>query len=354
MRFFNIPTQDTTIYEQYSWKNTGLDEILEVGKDSSGIFRIRSLLQFDIASISSSFSSGLFPINTQFDLQLYIANVTNLKVGQAINIEIVSSSWVEGSGYFYQNLNSPFSSSLNPSVGYFEYDGATWLNRSSGSLWQNSGSDFYTGSIISQSAQNPIVDMTINITSFIQTLVSGTLENDGFILKFPDADENDNKNAGNIKFFSKQTHTVYSPQLIAKWDDSLYITGSLSGSSPAQVIVVPKTIKTKYKVNELTRVDLSVRDRYPIKTFDTLFTSYAGNQYLPTSSFFSVIDTQSNTVIIPFDNYSKISCDGTGSYFNLNVQGVYPGRFYKLQIKVINGSYEQIFDDGYFFSVEAV
>lgn len=348
MRYFYLPTQDANIYEQYPWKNTGLDEILEVGKSLTTNTRIRSLLQFDIASVSSSMSNGTIPLNSEFDLRLFCARADNLKNSQLLEVHVVSQSWVEGSGYFYQNVNVPYVTTSTPSSGFVETDGTTWKTRETGSNW------FVTGSPIvgpSTSASLEFKDISINVTPLVRSLVSGTYENNGLLLKFPDSDEFDNKNVGSIKFFSRNSHTVHLPTLIAKWDDQRYITGSMSASS-VDVVVTPRTLKSKYKIGELARVELSVREQYPRKTFNTVYTAFAGDQRLPVTSYYSIVDQQSNTVIIPFDDCSKISCDGTTSYIRFKIDAMYAGRYYKLLIKVIGSDYVNVIDTGHVFKVE--
>lgn len=345
-------TKDASIYEEFSYKNSGHDEILEVGKDTTGTKSIRSLVQLDVASISSSISDGTIPLDSKFELKLFVARADDLDLDQVIHLAQVSRSWVEGTGFYYQNTNVPYTSSREPTSGYIENNGVTWKNRQSGSLWTTSGSEFYTSSIISSSITNPVTDMTFDITPFMHSWLSGSVLNNGLILKFPDADELNTANVGNIRFFSKQTHTIYIPTLVAKFNNQVYITGSLTLANTAQTIVTPKNLAPRYNSGEVVRVDLSVRDRYPVKTFDTIFSNYAGNQYLPQTSYFSIIDIQSNTIVIPFDEYSKINCDGTGSYFNFQVSDMYANRYYKVKVKVVDTNYTRIFDVGYHFTIE--
>ncbi len=352
MRRFYNPIKDASIYSEFPQKNSGLDEILEVGKSLDGLNSIRSLIQFDINAISASIQSGIIPPSASFDLKLYLARADDLQYGQTIELHPVSQSWVEGTGYFYQNSNVPFTSSRNPTGGYFENDGVTWKNRFSASIWNNSGSDFVTLSSSVTLAQ-PVTDVLVDVTSIIGSMISGTYVG-GLVLKFPDADELNNRIIGDTRFFSRNTHTIYAPILVAKWNDQVYVTGSISASDiPSELSVLPRNLRPHYIINESVRVDLSVRDQYPIKTFDTTFSAFAGNQRLPSSSYFSIIDQQSNTTIIPFDDYSRVNSDGSGSYVNFRIEGVSPGRYYKLIIKVVDGGYEQIFDNAHIFTVDA-
>jgi hypothetical protein len=352
MRQFFRTTQDASIYEEYTGRNAGHDEILEVGKSAEGTKAVRSLMQFDVASISESLSSGMIPSNSLFELKLFVARADDLRVGQTIELNEVSRSWVEGSGYYYQNTNVPYTASRDTTTGYTENDGVTWKNRQSGSLWSVTGSEFIASPTVSGTIADPVEDMTFDISEFVRSWVSGTIPNNGLLLKFPTTNESDTLNAGNIRFFSRQTHTVYAPVLTAKYNNQVYVTGSISGSNTAQTLVTPRNLQPKYRKDEIVRVDLSVRDRYPLKTFNTVFSNYAGNQRLPQTSYFSIVDVQSNATIIPFDDYSRVNCDGSGSYFDFQVQGMYPGRYYKVKIKVVDALYTRIFDLGHHFSIE--
>jgi hypothetical protein len=353
MRRFYTSTKDASIHSEFPYKNTGRDEILEIGKTLDGLNSIRTLMQFDIATISASFANNTIPSSASFDLKLYIARADDLDYQQTIEIATVSSSWVEGTGYFYQNTNVPYTSSRNPMGGYFENDGVTWKNRQSASMWVNSGSDFGTSSLAATVA-DPVVDIIMDVTTLIRTWVSGTVSNNGCIIKFPTTDESSNRNIGNVRVFSRNTHTIYTPLVIAKWNDQLYVTGTLSASAqPTLLTVLPRNLRPRYRQNQSIRVDLSVRDLYPVRTFNTAFSAWDGQQYLPATSYFSVVDQQSNTTIIPFDDYSLVSCDGTSSYAAFRTDALSAGRYYKILFKVVDQGYEQVFDNAHTFTIDA-
>ena len=61
-------------------------------------------------------------------------------------------------------------------------------------------------------------------------------------------------------------------------------------------------------------------------------------------------------MIVPYGSGSKVSCDSTGNYFNLWLDGYQPERYYKLNYKVVSGSgtsdeTQQYFDEGFTFKV---
>ena len=70
--------KDTTLYESAPAGNTGLDEIIEIGKrlgtDGNELLKSRGLLKFDMAEISASLSTYGKTVNDcKFILQLYRA-----------------------------------------------------------------------------------------------------------------------------------------------------------------------------------------------------------------------------------------------------------------------------------------
>ena len=81
-------------------------------------------------------------------------------------------------------------------------------------------------------------------------------------------------------------------------------------------------------------------------------TLYKYNKLLPASSYYSIIDLNTNLKVIDFDTVAtKLSADDTSSYFRLYMNGLEPERYYKILVKTtVNGS-TIIFDNNYFFKV---
>ena len=332
MRQFIFPTKDGSIYEEVPTRNSGLDEILEVGKSDSGRYRIRSLLEFELPAT--------IPINAEFELRLFTANSQKMNRNQLIRVLNQSQSWEEGDGYYYQDRIQNVS-------------GATWREAMSGSSWTVTGSVSVGASYVS-SAFSPSVedkDFSISVTTLVRQAISASF-NPSFVVALSDADESNRDIKTNIKFFSKDSHTIYRPMLVAKWDDQTFTTASLTPLSSLENHVQPRSLKPSYRSGEFATVYLSARARYPQKTFATSGSTYAGSSYLPSSSFFSVVDDQANIEIIPFDEYSKISCDSNGSFCRFRVEGMYPLRYYRLRFKIVfpDGRIE-MFDDNHTFTV---
>ena len=73
-------------------------------------------------------------------------------------------------------------------------------------------------------------------------------------------------------------------------------------------------------------------------------------------TFYSLVDAETEDVIVPFGSGSKVSCDSQGNFFNIDLDGYQPERFYSLLFKVVSGSGTnqemiQIFDEGHTFKV---
>ena len=59
-----------------------------------------------------------------------------------------------------------------------------------------------------------------------------------------------------------------------------------------------------------------------------------------------------NEFIINFDDqYTQISSDERGNYFDVYMSGLEPERYYKILIKTVLNNSTKIFDDNYYFKV---
>jgi hypothetical protein len=114
--------------------------------------------------------------------------------------------------------------------------------------------------------------------------------------------------------------------------------------------VVLKALKNEYKVNTIARIRLSARELYPLKTFSSTFV-YDTSKYLPETTYYQIRDLLSDTIIVPFSEYTKVSCDSTGNYFDLNLVNWEAGRDYKIEFKVDRDGLVDYFDNDNVFSL---
>ena len=105
-------------------------------------------------------------------------------------------------------------------------------------------------------------------------------------------------------------------------------------------------LRPEYREASKVKFRLIGRERYPEKSYSTTgySTGYTTAKYLPSSSvagdgtFYQIRDAYTEEVIIPFGSGSKVSCDSTGNYFNLWMNGLQAERFYRIEYKVVSGS----------------
>lgn len=359
MHVFLYPEKDTTIYSDYTSQNTGKDEILEIinyfqtGSLLSSATNSRILLDFDLSWISSSINLGNIFVDKVY-LNLYVCNAYELlNDPEKLYIYPVTGSWIEGTG---KRLDSTIRSS-----------GATWIYRDGEvtSSWNQSGSDYISSSIYEitaslwenentfQSDGNYIyelADVRTDVTSIVRSWLSSSIQENGFLIKRSDDQESNIKEYGTLQFYSMNSHTIYIPRLEFVWDDSIYNTGSLTQISASDSFVFVKQLQSEYNNRSKPKIKVGSRKLYPTKSYTTS-NPYSIINYLPTSSYYSITDAETDSTIIPFDDYSKLSCDSEGNYFNLRMDGLFPERFYKVKIKVVSGSIENIYDDNYIFKV---
>ena len=330
MYYFIYPNSDTTIYEGSLTQslNAGRDAIIEVQKiiDDSGTImqNSRVLIKFDYTDITRKRNSGIIPTNAKYYLNLFDANSEELAVEQTLNVYMVSGSWTHGSG----------KSDSNPAI----EDGASWKYRSgtnpwkSGSFAENApesmGGAWFTSSFTGQyevsnsfDLKYETKDLRIDVTSLVnnQILSSSLYGNNGFLLKRPDSSETSSLHLGTLKFFSKETNTIYPPKLEVEWDDSVWNTGSLSPLSSTdleRLKIYFKGIRPEYKEKSKVRFRLVGRELYPTRGFNTTPAA------LTVKTLPSVAVTYPNTVspakmskhLKPFCvNQSVISSASTGS-----------------------------------------
>ena len=101
-------------------------------------------------------------------------------------------------------------------------------------------------------------------------------------------DESSSDRLGNLKYFGRETHTIYPPKLEVVWDDSSFSTGSLSALSSTdleRLKVYFKNLRTEYKEGSIVKFRLVGRELYPTTAFDTTPAELT-TKYLPSASAF--------------------------------------------------------------------
>ena len=375
MAYYSIfPEKDTTLYSHpnRSTMNAGNDEILELVKEKGSTNNLyypsRILLQFSNSDIQLAIAKSN---NFTSSLQLFSTEHKNLSSEQAVEVFPLSQSWNEGTGR-YSNLPT----SSNGSSWIYRDDPTRtnkWLtssfsSESTGSINDNTsitkgGGEWYTGNEFKSTqifSNADLLDLNINVTSIVQKFSASLynsqpypvgIPNYGFILKSIDnVEENTSSSYGNLQYFSADTHTIYPPKLTFKWDDSIHEKQS-SAKLEGDLSVSLYNNKREYNKNDVAKIKLHVRDKYPTRQF-TSSSNYLNPGYFTTSSYYSVRDAHTEEVVIPFDdNCTKLSANNDGMYFNLYMNGLQPERYYRILFKHTNNDGTQIYDDNYHFKV---
>jgi len=361
--------RDTTLYERFPNRNTGIDQIIELTKNQSGsivdgryrskTFNSRMIIDFgsEIDTLTTAVNSGKVPPlgnatnSASVYLSLRASDASDLLQQYNIKAFPVSESWVNGRGYFNDNPETT--------------DGASWLYRDQKdkttwntsndqpALFQaNGGGTFITGTTYeaSQSFNNQVPDIRMNVTDIVNNWVKGNITNHGFIVKRPETDEKSAESLGSIKFFGRESHTIFVPRLEVVWNNTTFSnTGSAEITADSYVPYF-KNIKSEYRASDIVKFRIGVRPEFPTRTFSTA-SFYLTGERLPTSSFYSIIDSVTNETIIAYDtNGTQIDCDSNGSFFKLRMDSFMPERYYKIQLKIERdaGDDIQTFDDFYF------
>lgn len=353
MHYFTYPLEDATLYEGSSSMNTGLDQILEVRKDVSdggaSVNVSRIVMKFDLAEVSSSIHQGLIPpiaSGSKFYLNLKDAGSVGLETSQSLKAYSLRQSWLMGRG---KKLSRPL---IEEGASWDYYNGKTEGGQWSGSV-DGTGGWWHTGSLDSASYDfshtNLDNDVRMDVTNIVGTWLGGTRTNYGFIIKRSgsvgnddiETDEGSSDSLGHLKFFSRDTNTIYVPTLEAQWNDAVWHTSSLAelnGRELDDVVVNITNLNHKYAPNSKVRVRVQGRPAYPILTNSPSASVYTKAKYLPSGSQYSIVDSVTEDVIVPFGSGSFISCDSRGNYMDVWFKNFQPERSYKFLFKIVSGS----------------
>jgi len=354
MHYFVLSTKDTYITENSpshivqfpnkTDKNYGGDEILQLKKEfqdgfaNSPICVSRILTQFDYSAFSSSISDGTIS-NPKFYLRLYeVEGQKELNKTYSLSTHMLRRTWDEGVGKHFDNPRT--TAGCNWESGSSVKWASSETNMTSGSRSGRGGGVWITtaGTETSQSFINQSGDVEMDITNLVNKHLNNTYTNYGFLTKFSGSFEDDNTDI-NLKFFSRNTNTIYQPKLEVRWNDISYpdsITGSInyitmSGEIENHIFI--KGLQSTYRQSEKVRFRMGCRKKYTQKTFtESMLTS---SFYVPKGSgSYSIVDVSTNTDVVPFSAYTSMSADTTSMYFDQWFDNFEPNRYYKILFKL--------------------
>ena len=353
-----FPSQDATIYSRYPNKNTGLNEILSVSiedsQDSGNTQAARTLIQFSSTEIADVINNKISGSVWSASLRGFLSEANGLNSNTTLEVYAITGSWNMGTGKYsyspeYTNGVSWYSRLTSDSGNWITAGFPAGITGSYGSV--SGGGNWYTSSYTQSFSYYDNKDINIDVTPIVDDWFSGSIANNGFIIKQAVEFVDGLLYNINLDYFSRDTHTIYPPQLEIKWRDYSFNTGSLT-----EINVFPATIAidnnpgTFYPdSNNIFRVNS--RPEYPNRVFATA-SYFTQNYYLPTASYYAIKDLYTNEYVIDFDNqFTQLSVDANGSYFKLYMNGLEPERFYSILIKTTIDGSTMVFDDNYYFKV---
>lgn len=359
------PLKDATIYDRYPEKNTGIDQILELTKHTRGApyqsvyseempwqetYNSRILMKFDLTPFQTIFSENSITSYNVY-LGLFTTEARALENEYTLYAYPLYEDWKNGNG----NYND------SPEV----KNGATWYWRngeSSNEYWSTSngfeetfitgGGSWHTSSYATQSFSFDDPTINMNVYSIVDKWLSGSISNYGFIIKHSAAAETDANTYGTLKFFSKDTHTIYLPKLVLYYSEETYTGSFMSASLVSNDYVIhAKNLKRFYKTYDDHKIRYTIRDTYPEQTYQSSSSAYSSKR-LPSTSYYSIVDSVTGITIVDFNTIgTRINMDDYGHYIRLNFANFLPERYYKIIYKVIQDGETKTYDFNHEFKV---
>jgi hypothetical protein len=367
-----FPDKDAFIYSEVPTANAGRDEIVEIGGypgtiDGTGQAS-RIVTKFSDSEIDDVINNKITLDATgsmSASLKLYLAEANELPVEYTLYAYPVyiagSGDWDNGTGKFG---DTPVNRT-----------GVSWTYKNAGQLnpWSTSNfATFTTGSFItgkegggnwytasngesmefSQSHNmSSTHDVDINVTEAVKQIYDDILPNKGFIVKLENDYEFYTTASIRLKYFGKDTNTIYPPFLEFGWDDRTYDQGDLSLLTTDISTIDIKNNRGEYADEGKQRFRITAKPKYPTRTFTTS-SVYLTNYVLPSASYWGLRDENTEEMVVDFNtDFTKISCDSNGSFFDVYMDGLQPERYYRILVKTTLDSSTVVVDNRNIFKV---
>ena len=365
MHYFIFPTKDSWISSgssridgtSFKDQNFGADQILEVKKEfwnKSFEYPTRALVDFsgtNFNTLSQSIVDGDI-VNPTFYLRMFEAQGnSDLSRDYKLAIQPISESWTEGTGKFGDDPKTTNGCS---------WDNSSYPEGSTEVAWSTAGASITNvGSSSNQSFSNQSPDIEVDVTNMVNMWLDNSIDNYGMLIRFSGSQETDSSTFGKLKFFGKDTHTIYAPRIEARWDGHSPCTGSNTGSL-SQLDVSGNTdnfiytiaSQDKYRETDKPKIRIGSRKQFIQKSFSESYNTTSGSFIPEGSGSYAIIDVATGEKVIDFSNNSKLSCDSKSNYFIEYMNGLYPDRTYKVLIKVkYDDGQERIYDNDFEFKL---
>lgn len=196
--------------------NMGASDILEVftifgQANTSSIESSRILVQFPVADIITDRTTGNIPASGSVSFFLNLGNAPHGETTPKdfdLVVSPVSRSWTEGFGLDMEQ--------------FLDLGVANWLTASSGSSWTTEGGDYLSSPVFTASFSNGIENLELDISSLVESWISGTIPNNGVGVQFTSTVESGSESFFTKRFFGRRSeHFFKRPWIEARFDSSV-------------------------------------------------------------------------------------------------------------------------------------
>jgi hypothetical protein len=308
--------------------------------DATTKFIDRTFLKFDLTAISTSIANGEIA-TPHFSLKVKVCNEYELPITYNIYALPISQSWDMGNGYY-----SDGGSDRGVSWQYRDNNGGTtWYSQSlSGSRpaidfitdpasatasFAYGGGTFYTSSVCSQSFEYQSSDINMDVTPIVLGWLSGSLPNEGLMLV--SSDELHSTGSGfTLRFFSRDTNTIYSPCLDVMWDDIALNGGDITGSiSTGSVTIATASAGITASVQSGSTFTIAggISGSFSASAVLTITQNFSASVLWPELSASGIVSgggLSGNIIGLPVYGFVSASISGSSSF----VQGPCGNNFY--------------------------
>lgn len=118
--------------------------------------------------------------------------------------------------------------------------------------------------------------------------------------------------------------------------------------------ITTQNLSPTYRAGDIVKIGVFGRKQFPLKMFEktTQQQQYLIPEFLPSSSYYALKDNQTEEIVLNFDSYTQLSCEYPyGNYFIVDTTGLPQERYYRVLIRVNNGSEIYTIDTGKTFKI---
>lgn len=371
-----LPYKDTTLYEKDETRNTGLDQINELRLElvDSNYYESRILMSFDTSKINSYLTANNISVgDISASLGIKVVQAYELPFKYEIGVRPAAQDWINGTGYIVGNrisngatwettngLNTVWTGSVTltasatASLVYNELSGSLYKTGSYDTVINyntvKGGGSWYidlgdTSSLYCYQSFDYRTDQNINVdvSPIVKLWLSGSIPNYGFVVYLNKIDSDTSSSISfntntMIQTYGAETDTIYSPVLTIYNTPSQSFSPSNDIISPtSSVIVYQKNFNGEVKYNTKHKFTLGVRPQYPRPAF-AQNTVYKNSLNLPSGSYYQVVDSVTQDIVIPYSQYTIVDTIEDNSYIEFYTNMLYPERYYEIQLKSEIGS----------------